>query len=80
MKLIIFDKGDESVGLFPTSYEIDCPFNKDDVEQADLDQFKETMVSIYKEYDCQLAMYDFEIDGENAHYLEEFYEEPEENE
>ena len=47
MKLFIFCNGDSSVGLSPQEFEIQCPFEQNDVEQNDLDYFKELQVNCY---------------------------------
>ena len=64
MILTITDEGDPTVGMFPQSWNIECPFNKDDVTQEDLDWFKYETVNIYKEF-CNgriIAMYDYEFE------------------
>ena len=63
MKLIIFDNGDPSNGISETQYEIDVPFNKDDVEYGTLSFFKDSIHNIYKEFaeGRLILLYDFEI-------------------
>lgn len=70
MKLTIFDKGDESVGLFPTQWEVDCPFDEITAEENDLQFFKERAKDLYSDFaqGKLTAMYDFEIQK-----LEEMY-------
>ena len=68
MKLILFDKGDESVGIFPAQYSVDCPFDKDQMDKEELEFFKTCVLGVYMEYGCHSAMYDFEIDAENKYY------------
>lgn len=67
-KLIITDKGDSSVGLFPEYWEIQSPFDIDtdnisEDEKETLEFFRDKMIEIYKEF-CNgkcLAEYDFEL-------------------
>jgi len=63
MKLTIYDRGDESVGIFPRQFEIQCPFDKDDIEQSDLDFFKSEAELLFAEFDsASYSMYDFEYE------------------
>lgn len=61
MILTITDCGDDSVGIFPQSWNIDCPFEKEDTEE--LEPFRKTMMDIYAPFaDGRIdAYYDFEI-------------------
>jgi hypothetical protein len=65
MKLIITDKGDPSVGIFECQYSIECPFNKDEIEKADLEMFRQEMINIYADYSQMkiYADYDFELES-----------------
>lgn len=62
MKLIIHEQGDLSVGMPERWYEIECPFEKDEVWSSDLSNFKDRMKAIYAEYAEMkvTAFYDFE--------------------
>lgn len=62
MKLYLTDNGDPSVGIFPATYEITCPFERSDVDEETMDDFKREITSIYNEYgDARMkAEYDFE--------------------
>lgn len=72
MKLYLTDKGDESVGIFPVTWEVDVPFEKPDPDIIlldddfdDLEWFRQQQIDIYKEY-CQgklTAEYDFELEN-----------------
>jgi hypothetical protein len=63
MKLFIFSHGDESVGLNPYEFEIECPFEKEGEDEAVLEWFKERQVALYNEsLDCYVkGVYDFEL-------------------
>jgi len=63
MKLFIFNNGDESVGLNPSEYSIECPFEQNEVEQNDLEYFKELQVNCFSEFlDLKvIGIYDFEL-------------------
>lgn len=63
MKLFIFCNGDESVGLNPFEYSIECPFLQNEVEQNDLDYFRELQVNCFSEFlDLKVrGIYDFEL-------------------
>ena len=50
MKLIIHEKGDTSVGYPETYYSVDCPFERNDVCQEDLDDFKRKLLDMYEDY------------------------------
>lgn len=67
-KLIITDRGDASVGIFSTSWEIEVPYEiKDDRnlssdDKDSLEFFRSKMIEVYKEF-CEgrcIAVYDFE--------------------
>lgn len=59
--LIITDEADPSVGLFSSTWEIECPFpQEEDTETKEW--FREFMVSTYKEF-CEgncVALFDYE--------------------
>ena len=62
VKLIITDRGDPSVGLFPQSWEVDVPhlFEND---KDSLEFFREKIIEAYKDF-CEgrcIAEYDFEL-------------------
>jgi hypothetical protein len=62
MKLIVREKGDSSVGIYTRYYELDCPFEKDEVERYDLEMFRSGILEIYAEYAETTidVFYDFE--------------------
>jgi len=62
MKLYIFDNGDTSVGILPTSFSIDVPFNRNEVDTETLEWFKGGQLDLYKEFaeGRLIAFYDFE--------------------
>ena len=62
MKLIIKEFGDFSVGLSDRYLEIDCPFERVDVEESDIESFKTLILQIYREYEDgkMFAFYDDE--------------------
>ena len=72
MKLIIFFNGDPSVGVFPAEYEVECPFSIEDIDKDGLKLFKELIMSAYREFDCNYAMYDFEIEQMTKEYNKQF--------
>ena len=65
MKIVIFDKGDTSVGIHETHYFVDCPFSENDneLEDHELDDFKKRIIDIYANYGFGriTAFYDFEL-------------------
>jgi len=68
MKLIITDHGDTTVGIFPQSWAIECPFSKEDTEF--LEDFRADMMAAYSHY-CEgriTADYDFQIEADRAEY------------
>lgn len=72
LKLYIWDEGDPSVGLFSQEWIIDCPFTKDEVDEENLDWFKQQILDSYKEY-CQgrcVCMYEFELQQENEQLIQ----------
>ena len=62
MKLYIFDNGDTSVGIMPTSFSIEVPFNQNEVDSETLEWFKDGQLDLYKEFaeGRLIAFYDFE--------------------
>jgi hypothetical protein len=70
MKLIIFDNGDPSVGIFGGEYEMTCPFEREDVDKDKLEFFRKNAISLYAEFDsATYAMYDFEVEETERGYL-----------
>lgn len=64
MKLIIENSGDSSVGINDEWFEIQCPFERGDLADEDLQLFKKDMVKLYSNY-CNgkvTALFDFEYD------------------
>lgn len=66
MKLIIHETGDTSVGIQPRYYTIDCPFEREDVGKADLEEFKYDVLKSFKPFaETHMgAAYDFEMEEE----------------
>lgn len=63
MKLHIIEQGDSSVGIPERHYQVDCPFEKDEAEKYDLDQFKSRIIQTYYNW-AEMHMeayYDFEL-------------------
>jgi hypothetical protein len=62
MKLHIIDEADLSVGLMPREFTIDCPFEREDVEESQLEAFKLEMLLLYSDHaDGRLvAFFDYE--------------------
>ncbi len=64
MIMFITDHGDPSVGIFPQTWTIQCPFCKVDVDEEGLDFFRKEMQKLYGEFSegggvtCE---YDFEL-------------------
>jgi hypothetical protein len=66
MKLIIKEHGDSSVGIPEKYYEIDCPFERNEVLNADLYEFKQDIIIAFKPFaEIRMqAFYDFEMQNE----------------
>ena len=62
MELIIKEHGDSSVGIPERYYQIDCPFERNEVEEIDLISFKAEILQTYKQFaEMRMeAFYDFE--------------------
>ena len=70
MKLIIKDSGDYSVGIMSAYWEVEVPFNKDELSgdelEMNLEGFRKDMIKAYEDY-CEgrcSASYDFEIEAD----------------
>jgi len=63
MKLIIHEHGDTSVGYPESYYLIECPFERNDLSEVDLLEFKVQMLEIYEGFaeSNMDAEYEFEI-------------------
>jgi hypothetical protein len=63
MKLHIIDEADPSVGWMPREFTIDCPFEREDVEESQLEAFKLEMLLLYSDHaDGKLiARFDYEV-------------------
>jgi hypothetical protein len=77
MKLYIFNNGDPSVGIFPDQWEIQCPFNREDLmNEHDEDYFKDEMLKVFQQF-CEFkvyGLYDYELkqevyEGETPDYF-----------
>lgn len=60
--LIVEDRGDPSVGIFSQSFQIPCPFFKNDVEPDALEYFRDKIEELYGEFTERrvICQYDFE--------------------
>lgn len=63
MTLTIRDAGDESVGIFPASYNVECP-NFEPDEKHEMEWFRAMIITAFNEYSNGriTAMFDFEIE------------------
>jgi hypothetical protein len=61
-KLFITDQADPSVGAFEESFVIECPFERVNIEDEELEFFKNAMIEAYQEFAFGkiVAEYDFE--------------------
>lgn len=48
--LYVVDKGDSSVGICEIEYAIVCPFDKNDVDDKELDYFRYEIIDLYQQY------------------------------
>ena len=48
--LYVCDKGDYSVGINEIEYAIVCPFNKNDVDDKELDYFRYEIIDLFQQY------------------------------
>lgn len=48
--LYVVDKGDSSVGISEIEYAIQCPFYKIDVEDKELEYFRNKIIDLYQQY------------------------------
>lgn len=62
LKLVVTDHGDPSVGIFPQSWEVECPFLMDESAPEEVELFREIILKVYQEFsEGKLsAVYDFE--------------------
>ena len=77
MKIYINDNGDQSVGVRAQQWEIQCPFEKSEVDKEDLEFFRNQMEIAYGAY-CEGRMwsaYDFELQESDEVYTE-FVDQP----
>lgn len=81
MKLYIDIAGDPSVGIWDQQFSVEAPFEKDDVEKEDLEDFRDAITKLYTEFSGEkvYCSYDFEL-IEAARYEEEMYAELEKGE
>lgn len=64
MNLIINDKGDQSVGIFPTSYTVETPLDHTDDTDA-IEFFRKAAIDLFSQFtDGRItAMYEWEVGG-----------------
>ena len=72
MKLYINDNGDPSVGVRAQQWAIECPFEKGDMDPADLEHFRKIMQAAYVPYSEGRiwCAYDFELQESDEIYTE----------
>ena len=65
-KLILWNNGDSSVGIQGDHFELDVPFDVDECEWTDIEDFREAMREVYQDYtDNKLfADYTYELKAE----------------
>jgi len=65
VKAYVTDHGDPSVGLFPCTWEVECPFHKDDDEETK-EFFREHLSKLYGEFaEGKITIdFDYELKGE----------------
>lgn len=71
MNIVVSDQGDESVGLFGSSYTIETPISEtDDIDEIEL--FREMVIDVYSNFahGKVTAFYQWEIDKRENEYLE----------
>ena len=63
MKLIVIDKADPSAGILESTYEITCPFERNEVDEHDLKDFKWIVTCLYSHFAVGKlqVLYDFEF-------------------
>ena len=63
LKMFITDIGDESVGISACVWELECPFSRVDVDDEELEQFREMVRVLYNDYSDGVVFveYDFEF-------------------
>lgn len=74
MKLIISSPGDMTVGIFPETWEIDCPFDMDAGSKILL-KFKTQQEEIYQEF-CDDARGEYDFEAEERQRMEDEAETP----
>ena len=64
MKLFVTDKGDESVGIFAQTWEVECPFDAGDFDDESVEFFRTEVKRLYSRFvDAPVvAEYDYEKD------------------
>lgn len=64
VELVVYDAGDPSVGIFPCSWTVMCPFCKDNTDKEELEFFRKAVLDLYKEFaEGRLtADYNFELE------------------
>jgi hypothetical protein len=65
LKLYITDSGDPSVGMFPQTWEVDCPFAANEMTKEEMEEFRQSLRNLYKEFAFNnvSAQYDFELEN-----------------
>lgn len=63
VKAVVTDKGDPSVGIFPCSWTVECPFYKD-ADQDSKEWFRKQIEKVYSEFaeGRILVDYDYELE------------------
>lgn len=59
---IITDSGDESVGIFPQRWEVQCPFFRDE-DQAEVEHFRKELIRVYGPFCAGRCTVDFDFEG-----------------
>ena len=68
VKLYVTDRGDQSVGINPVMWQVECPFTKKEIKRGAVDKeslefFRNEISKVFQEFaECKIiAEYDFEF-------------------
>ena len=56
MKAFITDHGDPSVGFFPITYTVECPFTKEDIDSDERVEFRQRLFQLYLDFSGGFSM------------------------
>lgn len=60
--LIVTDHGDPTVGIFPQTWEVPCPFQWDEADATEKEFFESGIKELYNEFSFSLVSVEYHVE------------------